>query len=38
LESGHFKPAGFVVDLVGIVTALFGLALAAYLVYIGQRL
>jgi putative membrane protein len=38
LESGQFKPAGFVVDLVGIVTALFGLALAAYLVYIGQRL
>ncbi len=38
LESGNFKPAGFVVDLVGIVTALFGLALAAYLVYIGQRL
>ena len=38
LESGRFQPAGFVVDLVGILTALFGLALAAYLVYIGQRL
>src|SRR6266446_5087492 len=24
LESGHFEPAGFVVDLVGILTALFG--------------
>ncbi|MGB2622304.1 MAG: DUF202 domain-containing protein [Candidatus Acidiferrum sp.] len=34
LNSGKFEPAGFVVDLVAIVTALFGLALAAYLVYI----
>jgi putative membrane protein len=34
LNSGRFEPAGFVVDLVAIVTALFGLALAAYLVYI----
>jgi putative membrane protein len=38
LESGRFAPAGFVVDLVGIVTALFGLALAGYLIYIGRRL
>jgi len=38
LESGRFEPAGFVVDLVGILTALFGLALAGYLVYIGLRL
>jgi putative membrane protein len=34
INSGNFEPAGFIIDLVGIVTALFGLALAAYLVYI----
>jgi putative membrane protein len=34
LDAGYFQPAGFIIDLVGIVTALFGLALAAYLVYI----
>ncbi len=38
LESGTFEPAGFVVDLVGILVALFGLALAGYLVYIGLYL
>jgi putative membrane protein len=38
LESGKFKPAGFLVDLVGILVALFGLALAAYLVYIQLQL
>jgi putative membrane protein len=38
LESGSFEPAGFVVDLVAISTALFGLALAGYLVYIELRL
>ncbi len=38
LESGHFEPAGFIVDLVAILTALFGLAVAGYLVYIGLRL
>jgi len=38
LNSGKFQPAGFVVDLVAIVTALFGLALAAYLVYIDLHL
>jgi inner membrane protein YidH len=38
LISGRFEPAGFVVDLVGFLVALFGLALAAYLVYIGFRL
>jgi putative membrane protein len=37
IDSGNFKPAGFIIDLVGIVTALFGLALAAYLVYIDLR-
>ena len=34
LESGKFEPAGFLVDLVGILVALFGLALASYLVFI----
>jgi putative membrane protein len=34
IDSGNFQPAGFIIDLVGVVTALFGLALAAYLVYI----
>ncbi len=38
LESGHFEPAGFIVDLVGILVAVFGLVLAAYLVYIALRL
>jgi putative membrane protein len=38
LESGTFRPAGFLVDLVGILVALFGLALAGYLVYIELRL
>ena len=38
LESGNFEPAGFVIDLVGILTALFGLILAGYLVYIELRL
>jgi putative membrane protein len=34
IDSGDFQPAGFIIDLVAIVTAVFGLALAAYLVYI----
>jgi inner membrane protein YidH len=38
IERGGFEPAGFVVDLVGILTAVFGLALAAYLIYIELRL
>jgi putative membrane protein len=38
LESGKFEPAGFVVDLVGILVAMFGVALAGYLVYIELRL
>jgi len=36
LESGNFEPAGFLIDLVGILVALFGLALAGYLVYIER--
>jgi putative membrane protein len=38
IDSGNFRAAGFVVDLVGIVTALFGLTLAAYLIYIELHL
>jgi putative membrane protein len=38
LESGKFEPAGFLVDLVGILVALFGLALGGYLVYIQFQL
>jgi len=38
LEAGNFQPAGFLVDLAAILTALFGLALAVYLVYIELRL
>jgi uncharacterized membrane protein YidH (DUF202 family) len=34
LESGKFEPAGYVVDLVAILVALFGLALGGYLVFI----
>jgi putative membrane protein len=37
LDAGNFQPAGFIIDIVGIVAALFGLALAAYLVYIEFR-
>jgi inner membrane protein YidH len=38
LESGRFRPAGFLIDLVGILVAVFGLALAGYLVYIQLQL
>jgi inner membrane protein YidH len=38
LESGAFEPRGFALDLVGVLTALFGLALAGYLIYIEMRL
>jgi len=37
LESGTFDPAGFVVDVVGILTARFGLLLAGSLVYTGMH-
>jgi putative membrane protein len=36
LDEGKFEPAGFVVDLVTILTALFGLALAGYLFYVEK--
>jgi putative membrane protein len=38
LDEGAFEPAGFVVDLVAILTVLFGLALAGYLIYTQQSL
>jgi putative membrane protein len=38
LESGRFEPAGSVIDLVAIFTVVFGLALAAYLIYGQQNL
>ena len=38
IESGKFEPAGFIIDLIGIMTALIGLGLAAYLIYIGVHL
>jgi putative membrane protein len=36
LDAGTFEPAGFVVDLVTVLTVLFGVALAGYLVYIEK--
>jgi putative membrane protein len=36
LDDGNFEPPGLVIDLVAIVTALFGLALAGYLIYIEK--
>jgi len=33
LDAGTFEPAGFVLDLITILTVLFGLALAAYLIF-----
>ena len=34
LESGNFEPPGFLIDLVGVLTALFGVGLGVYLIYI----
>jgi putative membrane protein len=36
LDEGKFEPAGFIVDMVTILTVLFGLALAGYLVYVEK--
>jgi putative membrane protein len=36
LDAGTFEPAGFVVDLVTILTVVFGLVLAGYLIYIEK--
>ena len=33
LDAGTFQPAGFVLDLITILTVVFGLALAGYLIY-----
>jgi len=38
LDEGNFEPAGFVVDLVTILTVLFGLVLAGYLIYTEKSL
>ena len=38
LDEGKFEPSGFIVDLVTILTVLFGLALAGYLVYVEKSL
>jgi hypothetical protein len=38
LDSGTFQPAGFLVDMVTILTVLFGLALAGYLIYTEKSL
>jgi uncharacterized membrane protein YphA (DoxX/SURF4 family) len=34
LEAAKFEPAGLLIDVVAILTVVFGLALATYLVYI----
>ena len=34
LDTGSFEPAGFVIDLVSVILAVFGIALAVYLVLI----
>jgi len=38
LDAGTFEPAGFVLDLVTILTVLFGLVLAGYLIYTEKSL
>src|SRR5580700_8937475 len=38
LEEGKFEPAGFIVDMVTILTVLFGLALAGYLIYVQKSM
>jgi putative membrane protein len=38
LDAGTFEPAGFVVDLITILTVVFGLVLAGYLIYTEQSL
>jgi putative membrane protein len=38
LEVGKFEPAGFVLDLITILTVLFGLVLAGYLIYTQKSL
>ena len=38
IDAGTFEPAGFVLDLVTILTVLFGLVLAGYLIYTEKSL
>lgn len=38
LDSGTFEPAGFVVDLITILTIVFGLVLAGYLIFTERSL
>jgi putative membrane protein len=38
LDAGTFEPAGFVVDLITILTVVFGLVLAGYLIYTEKSL
>jgi uncharacterized membrane protein YidH (DUF202 family) len=38
LDEGKFEPAGFVVDLIAILTVLFGLVLAGYLIFVEKSL
>ena len=38
LDKDTFEPAGFVVDLVTVLTVVFGLVLAGYLIYIEKSL
>jgi len=38
LDQGAFQPAGFLVDMVTILTVLFGLVLAGYLIYTAKSL
>jgi putative membrane protein len=38
LDAGTFEPAGVVLDLITILTVLFGLALAGYLIYTEKSL
>ncbi len=37
LDEGTFEPAGFVLDLVTVLTVLFGLVLAGYLIFIEKN-
>jgi uncharacterized membrane protein YidH (DUF202 family) len=38
IDVGKFEPAGFIVDLVTILTVLFGLALAGYLFFVEKSI
>jgi len=38
LDAGTFEPAGAVLDIVTVLTALFGLALVGYLIYVEKSL